>query len=182
MAGIARLRERAGYVVRIGRALEIFQVARDARGGVQIVVIVRVAVGAGARRNGMCARQDKVHQRVIEGRRRPGNGGMALLAGCWEISGCVAGITRVLKVRKVARYASRAGQVVIVIDVAINALPGWNRVSSSQWKPNRTMIEFRVQPTVGRVAGFAGGRELCRNVTRVRGLLKIGGVAGVALR
>ena len=56
MASLARLRESAGHVVRIGRALEVLEVARHASRAGEVVVVVNVAIGALSRRNGMTAR------------------------------------------------------------------------------------------------------------------------------
>jgi len=44
------------------------------------------------------------------------------------------------------------------------------------------MVKLRVKPVVGRVAGFASGRELGRHVIRVQSRLKITGMTGIALR
>ena len=80
VAGIASLRESARHVIRIGCALEIFQVTRHARDGREVVVVVYVAIGTLPRRHGVSAGQRKIHHRVIEGRRGPTDRGMALRA------------------------------------------------------------------------------------------------------
>ena len=59
MAGLARLREIQGDVVRVGRALKILQMAGDTRSAVQGVVVVDVTIGARARRHSVGAGQDE---------------------------------------------------------------------------------------------------------------------------
>ena len=73
------------HVVRIRRVVEIFQVARDASGAGQLVVVVDVAIGALPRRDGMRAGQGEVHHRVIELAVGPRHCVMALLTGRGEI-------------------------------------------------------------------------------------------------
>ena len=53
VALIAGLREIGRDVIRVGRALEILQVAGDTRSATQRVIIVDVAIRALARRNGV---------------------------------------------------------------------------------------------------------------------------------
>ena len=57
MAELAGLREPGGDVIRIVRVFVIGQVAGYARRVVQLVIVVYVAVGTGARRHGMRSRQ-----------------------------------------------------------------------------------------------------------------------------
>lgn len=53
---------------------------------------------------------------------------MALIAGLREVRRHVAGIVRSLIVLQMARDARRAREVVIIVDVAIGALPWRHRV------------------------------------------------------
>ena len=123
VAQFAGLGESALYVVGIGGILKIFGVAGDAGGGRQIVVVVDVAICALPRRDRMGAGQCEVHQRVIERGRLPRDRRVALGAVLWEIGGDVVGIRCALEILQVAGNAGRTGQVVIVVDVAVGALP-----------------------------------------------------------
>ena len=84
MALLTSLWEARLHVVRIGRALEIFQVAADAgriRAG-QVVVAVHVALGA--LHGGVRAGQREAGGRVIEGRASPRSRTVALLTSLRE--------------------------------------------------------------------------------------------------
>jgi hypothetical protein len=121
----------------------------------------------------MCTRQWKVRYRVIEGGRLPGDRGVALLASRGKAARHVIRIRRPLKVFLMARNASRARQVVVVVDVAVHAGPGRNRVPASQWESRRIVIKLRTQPVVRPVALFASGRVSEGDVVRGRGLLEV---------
>jgi len=113
-------------VIGISRALEILQVAACAsrvRAG-QVVVVVDVALCTLDGR--MCAGQREAGSRVIEGRIQPAGCGVALLTGLRESRTDVVRIGRALEILQVAACASRvrAGQVVVVVDVALRALHG----------------------------------------------------------
>ena len=90
-------------------------------------------------------------------------------------------IRRALVVLQVAGNAIGTAQVVIVVGVAIDALAWRDGVSATQREPDRIVIELRVEPVVGRVAGFTGSRELGGRVVRVRGCQVVLRVAGIAL-
>ena len=130
----------------------------------------------------MRAGQSEVHRRVIERRRGPGNCGMALRAVGGEVCRYVIGIRRALKIFQVATNAGRAGQVVNVVGVTVDALPRGYSVSACQWESYRRVIELRTHPTVNAVAAFAGGGKLCRDVVWSHSLLEIRRVAGIASR
>jgi len=181
VAGFAGLREPTGNVVGIRGVLEILQMTAHARDAGQVVVVVDMAVRAGARRDRVGTGQGKVHHRVIEGCRGPGDSGVALGAVRREIGGDVIRIGGALEVFQVARNAIGAGQVVVVVDMAVDALARWNSVSAGEHKPGGVVIELGVKPVVGGVAGLAGGGELGADVVRIYGRLKVGGVARVAL-
>ena len=71
MALVASLREIRRHVIRIRRALEIFQVARDASCATQREVAVDVAIGALARRHGVQPGQGKAGCGVVKFRIAP---------------------------------------------------------------------------------------------------------------
>src|SRR5437879_4301519 len=102
VADVAGLRESAGNVVGIRSSLEILQVARDAGGAVQVVVVVDVTIGAGARWHGMQSGERKPGAVVVELRVRPVAGGMTLLAGLREVRSRVVGVRCSLEVLKAA--------------------------------------------------------------------------------
>lgn len=83
---------------------------------------------------------------VVEGRVGPDRGVVAQLAIRGESRGRVRGVGRAVVIILVARHARCAGQVVVVVDVAIRALPGWHRVRAGQRKSGAVVIEGRIQP------------------------------------
>jgi len=89
---------------------------------------------------------------------------------------------RVVVIVLMARNAGRAGQVEVVIDVAIGTSPRRNRMASRQRKSHRVVIELRVQPVIRTVALFAGGRIPERDVIRSPGALEVRLMARVAHR
>ena len=256
MASITGLCESAGDVVGVRGTLEILEVAGNAGVGGQVVIVVDVAIGTGARRHGMHAGEREVDAGVIEDCRRPARSRMAGLAGRREIQRDVARIIRALEVLQVARHAGgavqsivavsvairalawrncvhsrqreagrgmvelsigplhrvmalftgggearvrhRAGcageillvtcearhvaQVVIVVNVAIDAQAGRNGMSSGEKESGRAVVKLGIEPVVRGVAALASGRELCGNVVRVGSVLKVSLVAGVACR
>ena len=182
VAGFASLREPATHVIRVGGSLEILQVTRHAGRAGQVVVVVDVAIGTLPRRNRMRARQHKVHRGMIETRRLPGRSCVALQAIRREIGSHVIRIPRALKIFEVAGQASRGGQVVVVVDVAIDALTRWHSVPARQQEPCGRVVKFSVEPVVTGMACVACRRELCGNVIGICGRLKILEVAGTASR
>ena len=81
-----------------------------------------------------------------------------------------------------ARHAGGAGQVVVVVDVAIGALTWRHRVRAHQWEAGRSVVECRIQPGAGAVALLTGLREIRRDVIRIGRALKVIQVAGYAGR
>ena len=120
MALLAGLREARTHVVWIRGALKVFQVARYARGAGQFVVVIEVAIGTRARRNGMRARQSESRSRVIKLAVCPGHAVMALLARGGK-AGVGYGSGRRVEIVLVTTDTGRAGQIVIIVDVAIRA-------------------------------------------------------------
>jgi hypothetical protein len=72
-------------VIGVRCSLEILQVARHAGRAVQVVVVVDVTIGAGARWDGMQSGERKPGAVVVELRVHPVTGGMTLLAGLGEV-------------------------------------------------------------------------------------------------
>lgn len=119
---------------------------------------------------------------MIEGRRRPGSRGMALRAVRGEVSRDVVGVRRALEIFQVTANARCAREVVIVVRVAVDALPWRHGVPAGQRKSNRRVIERRIQPGVRSVTGFTSGGKLRADVVGIAGFLKIRGVTGIAFR
>lgn len=122
MAKVALLGHASRNVVRIGRPLVILQVARDARCARQVEVPVGVALIALQLR--VSTRQRESHRIMIEVRRLPGRGGMALLAGLRDAQRDVVGIARSLVVRQVAAYAGRRRSRVLPAHMASHTVEG----------------------------------------------------------
>lgn len=124
VAILARSREmRSDVVDRIGCRVVVVLVATHAGGGGDVVVVVNVAIRALSRRHRMRAHQRESGGVVVEGRIQPAAGAVALIAGLGEIRSNVTWVRSALEILQVAGHASRAGQVVVVVDVAIHALP-----------------------------------------------------------
>lgn len=80
------------------------------------------------------------------------------------------------------RYARRASQVVVVIDMAVRAQPRRHGVRSSQRESSAVVVERGICPGRCAVAGIAGLREIRRYVVGVGGPLIVLQVAGHAAR
>lgn len=87
-----------------------------------------------------------------------------------------------LVIREVATDAGRSRQIVVVVRMAIAALTRGHGMRVGQRKSHQVMIEFRVQPGIGRVAILAGDREICGNVIRRVAVQKFRLMAGITLR
>ena len=100
---------------------------------------------------------------------------MAVLAGCGEelrLRG-VARIGRVVVIGLMATNAGRRQRRVIVVDVAIGALPRRRRVRTGQRECGLVVIEGRIRPHRSVVAEFALLGEPGRYVVRIRSPLEI---------
>ena len=176
----AGLREIRLHVIRLGRTLEILQVAGHAGRAGQIVVAVHVTlralnggVRAGERESGVV---------VIEGRRRPRGRVVALLASLRESAGNVIRVGRALKILQVAADTSRvrARQVEVPIDVALRTLNGGMR--SGQREARGRVIKVGAHPRGRVVALRTGLREAGLHVVGIGGALEVLQVAGHASR
>ena len=173
VGGLLPLRQMAARVPAIRR--------RDS----QVVVVVYVA--GSASHIGMPVGQKKSRRAVIEDRRRPRNRVVASAAAGHSKSSPCRGVHRIIRLLPSRQVAARIPavrrphrQAVIVVEVAGGT--GHIGMGIRQWEPGGVVIELRAQPAVKRVAGVAGGRELCAGVIRIRGLLVVPQVAGSAGR
>jgi len=182
VAHLAGLREVLLHVIGIGRALVVLQVARDARGVRDVVVVIDVTIGALPWRNGVQSGQWEAGLRVIKSRRLPGRCVMARLAGLREAQLHMVRVCRSVEVLQVARYARGLGQVVVVVDVAVRALPWRNGVRTSQRKAHNGVVKLGIDPVVEAVALFAGRGEPVGHVIGICRRAKLGCVAAVAIR
>ena len=64
--------------------------------------------------------------------------------------------------------AGRAGQVVVVVDVAIGASPRRNGVQAGEREPGAGVVEGGIKPGAGAVALVAGLREIRGHVVGIR--------------
>lgn len=88
--------------------------------------------------------QREVDRIVVERRRRPSCSGMALLTGLRKVRRNVVGIGRALEIFQMARDARRRGEVVVIVAVAVGALPRRHTVKAGQRKASRRMIKLGV--------------------------------------
>lgn len=82
---IAGLRKSLGNVVWICRALEVFEMARNASIRRQIEIVVGMTVSTSSRRHRMHASQREIDAVVIESRWRPARRRMTRVARCRKI-------------------------------------------------------------------------------------------------
>ena len=176
---VAGLREIRRHVVGTGCALIVLQVARHARRACQVVVVVHVTIGAGARRNRVESGQSKSCGGVVELGISPRHGIVALLARRGE-STMRNRRRRVVEVCLVTTDAGRIGDVVVVVDVAIRASPWRNHVGTRQRETRLGVIEGRRLPSRGVVTDVASLRKAAGHVVGIRGALEIFQVAGDA--
>jgi hypothetical protein len=117
VADIALLREANRRVVWVVRVLKIFQMT--ARAGRVCNVVVRIDVTLAALQSRVSPRQRPAGRCVIERCRVPVRGRMADLALLREAGRRVVRVVRVLEIFQMAADASRGGQVVVSIRVAL---------------------------------------------------------------
>ncbi len=133
MACLAGLREVGGNVIRVRSVFEISQVTGDAGCAVQRVIVVDVAVGAQPGRHGVHASQRKSGGGVIEASIGPLHRVVALLASGRESGMRHRSRCRIVVIL-VATDARRDRDVVVVVDMAVRALPRRNRMRTGQRK------------------------------------------------
>jgi len=78
-------------------------------------------------------------------------------------------------------HAGRAGQVEVVVDVAVGALTGRHGMSAGERETRRAVIEVRIEPGIHTVAEGAVGGEAAGDVVRSGCSFKVRRVTGVAV-
>ena len=165
------------------------RIAAVCRLDLQIIVVVDVAVGAGIDFTGgrhlMRLGERKTGSRMVEIRGGPGNGIVARRAGGhWEdrgrcgmlwVAGLLPGGQMALRI---AAIDSRNLQRIVAAHVTVLARNIGVAVGQREIDGRSGVIDRGPEPTVEIVAALASGRELRRNVVRIRRFLKIGLVAG----
>ena len=143
-------------MVRILRAGEIALVASDAGSTRQVVAakLRVVAIGALARGDGMHPRQGEAGGAVIELAIRPGRGVMTLFAGGRK-TGVRHGTDGAGEILLVAGNARSIRDVVVVVDVAVDAHAWRVLVHARQGKSGLRVIELAIRPLHGVVTVFA---------------------------
>ena len=169
-------------MVRVRGSLIVLQVAAHAGRTRQVVVVVDVAIRALPRRHSVHPCQRKVRRVVVERGIRPRCCVVALGASLGKVGRDVVRIRSSLIVLQVTADTGSAGEVEVVVNVAVAALPRWNSVSTGQRETDRTVIEVRTEPGVRAMAQRAVGRESAGGVVRVTGRFEVGDVTRVALR
>lgn len=142
VAGRARRRESHRNVVHWrGRRVVVVLVARHAGRAGEVVIVVDMTVSALPRRGGMRTGQGESSAVVVEGCIQPRSRVVALAAGLRKIRRHVIRVGRALEVFQVTGNTGCAGQVVIIVDVAIAALPRWNCVHAGEGEGCRVVVE-----------------------------------------
>jgi len=154
------------------RIVEIGLVARNAQRAAQFVVIVDVAICASPWRNRMGARQWETRARMIELAIRPLHGVMTLLAGRRETRVRYRTV-RIVEIGLVARDTRGIRDAVVVVDVAVRALPWRHGVRSGQGERGLGVVERCRLPRRGVVAECASLRKSSCQVIRIRRSLKV---------
>lgn len=169
MANFARRRETCRLVRGVIRAGVILLMARVAQRAIQRVIVVDVAIGAGARWHYVRSGQLETSAGVVESAIGPLHSVMASLACCGECHGDVVNWrNRIFVIGLMARVACRARQVVVIVGVAVRALAGRNGMRAGQRKTSAVVIEGGVQPRTGVVALIAALREVRADMVRIR--------------
>ncbi len=119
---------------------------------------------------------------MIERRRCPGGGGVALLTSLREAGLHVVGLRRALEILHVATHAGRvrAVQCVVAVHVALVALHA--RMGAGQRESRRVVVKGRVVPRGRGMALLTGLREAGLHVVRIGRAVEVLDVAGCAIR
>ena len=169
----AVLREPRGFVRRRVGSVVIGEVAIDAGGAGEAVVVVDVALRALGR--GMGAGEREARSGVVEFSAHPLRGVVAQGAILRESRGLVRRRIRPVVIVEMAGSTGRAGQAEIAVHVALRALHAG--VRAGQRETSGRVVERRAGPLRGVVATRAILRESRGLVRRVSGSVVVGQVA-----
>jgi hypothetical protein len=143
MTGITGRRPRGRGVIRVVGAVVIGHVATGTNRWQRRVVIVDVATGAGHRGVRTSQREGRVV--MVEDGVGPNRRVMAQIAGLREACRDVVWIVGSVVVSEVAGTAGRAGQLVVIVDVALTALRT-GQVEPGQRPAGGGVIELAIRP------------------------------------
>ena len=159
------------------------EVSTISRRNRQIVIVVDVTQSAGHIR--VPIGEQEPRRAVVECCCRPTHCRVAGRAihkrkrrpGCWmdRVLGLLPGRQMASRIAAIGRGDH---QIIVIVNMTKGA--GHIRMAIGQQETGRAVVELGVQPTVERMAGIAGCRELCGNVIGIGGFLKIRQVAGRA--
>ncbi len=165
-------------MIRIRRLLVILHVAARARACSQGVVTVGVAITT--LQLGVSTSDRKTYRSMIEARRLPCGGAVAVLTCLRESKGNVIRIRGFAEIRRVTPDAVGRRPFVLSSHVAAQAIERGMR-SSEGVACNFGMVETSAEPGSDCMALLASAREPGSQVVRCRGLLIGCGVTGIAL-
>ena len=161
---LARLWEVLLHVIGIRRPLVILQVAGHACRVGEVVIVVDVAIRALPRRNCVQTGKWEAGLGMVEGRGLPRGRVVARLASLCEAQLNMVRICRSVEVLQVARYTGCAGQVVVVVCVAISALAWRHAVRTGERESRQRMVEPGIEPVIEAMAPIAACRKLAGHV------------------
>jgi len=174
VAGIASCREPGrGVGYGRGRIVVIGLVAGHASRAGQAVIVVDVAIGAQTGRRSMGSGECEPGAGMVKGRIQPVGGVVAGVASLREIRRRMVRIGGSLVILQMTAHACRSIQAVVVVDVAVGAQTGRDRVQSREGEPGVGVVKGGVQPGGGVVTGIASLREIRRDVVGIGRALEI---------
>ncbi len=121
-------------------------------------LIIAVGVARLTRNCHVCTGQRKLRRCVVERGRRPGCRRVALIARLGKIACNVVGICRVLEICLMALKAARICQLIVAIDVTVDARN--SDVCAGQRKLRRRVVECGRRPPVHAMAKKAIRRKI----------------------
>ena len=172
MALLAGLWERGLNVIRVGRSLEILQMAADTCPVRTAQVVIAIYVALRALHRAMRSAEREAGGRVIEGRAGPVGSGVALLTAGRESGLHMVRIGRRVEVLDVAGRAIGRRSDKLAVNVALRAGHIGVRAGQREFRKGG-VIESRRIPSARVVAGLARGREAGLRVRRVVRLVEV---------